>query len=165
MYLEKTTKMVEEITRKRKMTEEVKQKLYQRIFYNCLVAIGVMLYICAIDVVYIYAKKEIVTTVLKVFAMIFIILTVGIFEIAYRKDNGRIAIVGIELLLFSVFILYVPKIYGNLFKPICRVFMMMPIYCGIYYMAKSIVIYLQTEKEYQNNLSDVKEIVKEEVEK
>ena len=82
--MEKTTKMVDEITRKRKMTPEVKEGLNKRIFYNCLIAIGIMLYICALDVVYIYAKPEITEIGLKIFAMISIILTVLVFEMAYR---------------------------------------------------------------------------------
>lgn len=155
--------MVEELTKKRKMTQEVRENINKRIFCNCLVAIGIMLYICAIDVVYIYAKQEVVTIALKVFSMIFVTITVGTFEFAYRKDNGRVAIVGMELLVFSVIILYVPQIYGNVDQLICQVLLLTPLFCSIYYMAKSIWIYWKTEKEYQNNLSDVKEIVKDEM--
>lgn len=155
--------MVEEITKKRKMTEEVKDGLNQRIFYNCLVAIGVMLYICAIDVVYIYAKQEMISLALKVFAMFLMMLTIGVFEVSYRKESGKLAIVGIELLMFSVIVLYIPQIYVNLDKLFCQVLLFTPIFCGVYYIAKSILIYIKTEKEYQNNLSDVKEIVKDEI--
>ncbi len=155
--------MVEEITKKRKMTEEVKDGLNQRIFHNCLVAIGVMLYICAIDVVYIYAKQEMISLALKVFAMFLMMLTIGVFEVSYRKESGKLAIVGIELLMFSVIVLYIPQIYVNLDKLFCQVLLFTPIFCGVYYIAKSILIYIKTEKEYQNNLSDVKEIVKDEI--
>ena len=160
--LEETTKMVEEITEKRKMTEEVKEKLQKRIVKNGLIAIGVMLYICAMDTVYLYVNQEIVLSILKTFSMMAILVTVGIFELAYRKDSGRIAIVGIELLVFSVIILYLPKVYQNSELWICKILLLTPIFCAIYYMAKSIIIYFKTEKEYQNNLSDVKEILKEE---
>lgn len=162
--MEKSSKMVEEITIKRKMTKEVKDKLNKRIFYNCLVAIAIMIYLCAIDIIYIYAKSEIVTIALKVFSMIAIVLTVVIFEISYRKDSGRLAIVGIEWLVFSIIILYIPKIYINLDKKFCIQLTFIPIFCAIYYIAKTIIIYMKTEKHYQNNLSDVKEIRKEEIE-
>lgn len=161
--MQKTTKMVEEITEKRKMTQEVKDVLHKEIFHNCLLAIGIMLYICAINMVYIYVPQEVCKIALKIFPMIFIVLTVGIFEFAYRKCSGKITIVGIELLVFSVIILYIPKIYGNLDKAFCIELSFVPIFCGIYYIAKSILIYLKTQKQYQNNLSDVKEIVKDEV--
>ena len=160
--MEKTTKMVEEITEKRKMTQEVKNEINKRIFFNCLVAIGIMLYICVIDVVYIYSETKIINIALKIFSMIFIFLTVGVFEFAYRKDSGRIAIVGIELLVFSVIVLYIPQIYTNIDKAFCQVLTFTPIFCAIYYITKSILIYIKSEKKYQNNLSDVKEIMKDE---
>ncbi len=161
--MKKSTKMVEEIAKKRKMTEEVKQQLNKKIFYNCLVAIGIMVYICAIDVVYIYAKQQMISVALKVFAMFLIVLTVGIFEFSYRKESGKMAIIAMELLAFSVIILYIPQIYINLDKLFCQALLFTPIFCAIYYMAKSIIIYIKTEKDYQNSLSDVKEIVKDEV--
>ncbi len=161
--MEKTTKMVEEITQKRKMTQKVKDGLHQRIFHNCLLAIGVMLYICLIDAVYIYAKQEVVSIAFKIFPMIAIFTTVVLFEIAYRKENGKMAIVGIELLVMSILVLYIPQIYQNLDKKFCVQLTFIPIFFAIYYVAKSIVIYIKTEKNYQNNLSDVKEIVKEEI--
>lgn len=160
--MEKTTKMVEEITIKRCMTKEVKAQLNKRIFYNCLIAIAMMVYIAIINVVYLYTKQEIVTIAMKIFPMVLIFVTVGIFEISYRKDNGRLAIIGIELLVFSTIILYLPKIYQNLDKTFCAQLTFIPIFCSIYYMAKTIIIYIKTEKEYQNNLSDVKKIVKDE---
>lgn len=155
--------MVEEITQKRKMTYAVKEVLKKRIFYNCLIAIACMLYICVINAVYIYANQDIVNIAFKIFPMILIFLTVGIFEFSYRKENGRTAVVGIELLFFSIIVLYIPKIYQNLDKKFCIEFTFIPLFCAIYYIAKSIIIYIKTEKDYQNNLSDVKEIVKEEV--
>lgn len=163
LKMEKTTKMVEELTKKRKMTKEVKDKLHKRIFQNCLLAIAIMLCFGAINLVYIYTSQEVWNIVQKVSPMIFICLTVGIFELAYRKDSGKMAIVGMEWLIFSVIILYIPKIYGNLDKAFCIELSFAPIFCGIYYVAKSILLYLKTQKEYQNNLSDVKEIVKDEV--
>lgn len=161
--MEKTTKMVEEITQKRKMTEKVKNELHQRIFHNVLLAIGVMLYICLIDVAYIYAKQEVMNIAFKIFPMIAIIATVVLFEFAYRKENGKMAIVGIELLVLSILVLYIPYIYQNLDRKFCVQLTFIPIFYAIYYIAKSIVIYIKTEKNYQNNLSDVKEIVKEEI--
>ena len=158
--MEKTTKMVEEITQKRKMTEKVKNELHQRIFHNVLLAIGVMLYICLIDAVYIYVKQEVMNIAFKIFPMIAIIATVVLFEFAYRKENGKMAIVGIELLVLSILVLY---IHQNLDRKFCVQLTFIPIFYAIYYIAKSIVIYIKTEKNYQNNLSDVKEIVKEEI--
>lgn len=162
--MEKTTKMVEEISQKRKMTPEVKDNLNKRILINCLIAIGIIIYICTINAVYIYASPDVISVLEKVFPMIFMALTIGVFEVAYRKDSGKIAVVGIELMVCSILIMYIPQIYANFEKTFCIKLAFMPIFFAIYYIAKSIIIYKKTEKHYQNNLSDVKEIVKEEVE-
>ena len=65
-------------------------------------------------------------------------------------------------MIVSIIILYIPKIYINLDKKFCVKLVFIPVFCAIYYIAKSIIIYVKTEKHYQNNLSDVKEIMKEE---
>ena len=162
--MEKSQKMVEEITIRRRMTRKVKGKLQNRIFLNCILAILIMLYIGAINVVYVYLEQPIAENILKWFAITAIVITLIVFEIAYHKDSGKLAIIGIELMIFSIIFLYIPKIYENLDKEFCIQLTFIPIFCAIYYVGKSILIYIKTEKQYQNNLSDVKQIVKEDEE-
>ena len=161
--MEKTDKMVEELTEKRKMTEEVKENLIENIFYNFLLALGIMCYISIVNVVHTYLPLQIYDIISKVLSIIAILITVGIFEFAYRKDSGKYTIYGIEILFFSIVVLYMPKMFTNLDKFYSQIFLLTPLFCAIYYVAKSIVIYKKTEKEYQNSLSDVKIILKEEI--
>lgn len=153
--------MVEEITKKRKMTQEVKEKLNQKIWLNLCLAIGIMLYFCAMDAIYLNMPSDISAIALKILAMVAILLTVIVFEVAYRKENGALGIAGIELLVFCVIGLYMPHIYAHSDQVIGRVFLLTPLFCALYYASKAVVIYIKTEKSYQNHLSDVKEIVKE----
>ena len=156
--MEKSEKMVVEITKKRKMTDEVNRKLLKNIFFNFLLAIAIMAYICVENAVYIYCSDYVYNIISK----FLIIISVIMFEIAYKKDSGKVTIYGIELLVFSVIILYMPMMFINLDKFYSKIFLLTPLYCAIYYVGKSIVIYKKTEKVYQNSLSDVKEILKEE---
>lgn len=159
--MKKATKMVEEITKKRKMTQEVKEKLNQKIWLNLCLAIGIMLYFCAMDAIYLNTPSDISAMALKILAMVAILLTVIVFEVTYRKENGALGIAGIELLAYSVIVLYTPHIYAHSDQVIGQVFLLTPLFCALYYAGKAIVIYIKTEKSYQNHLSDVKEIVKE----
>lgn len=154
--------MVEEITQKRKMTREVKEELDKKILWNMWIAIMIMLYFCIADGVYIGAPEAISSIVLKVFAVAFILVTVLVFEIAYRRENSALGIVGIELLVFSVIMLYMPQIFKSLNKGVAQIFALTPFFCAMYYLIKSMIDYVRTEENYQNNLSDVKEIVREE---
>ena len=144
------------------MTQEVKEELHKKIFQNCLLAIGVMLFLCLMDVIFLYAKPETLQLAFSLFPMLFIGITIVIFEVAYRKDKGSMALVGIELLVFSILLLYFPQIYANLDRKFCAQLTFLPIFCGIYYTAKNIILYAKTQKHYQNNLSDVKQIRNEE---
>ncbi len=154
--------MVEEITQKRKMTQEVKDELDKKILWNMWLAIMIMLYFCIADGVYIGAPETISGMVLKVFAVAFILVTVLVFEIAYQKENGALGIVGIELLIFSVIMLYMPQIFKNLNQGMAQIFALTPFLCAVYYLVKSMIDYVKTEENYQKSLSDVKEIVREE---
>lgn len=160
--MEKSTKMVEEITEKRKMTGKVKDDLIKNIFYNFLLAIGIIIYICSLNFSYVHFSEKSYNFLSLIFSLLAISLTIGMFEFAYRKDSGKFAIHGIEMLFFSVIVLYMPKMFTNLDKLYSQFFLLTPLYCAIYYVGKSIVMYKKTEKNYQNNLSDVKEILKEE---
>lgn len=160
--LEKSEKMVEELTKRRKMTKIVQDMLHKNIFVNCLVAICVLLYISIINIIYIHTSQNTSKLILKILAMISIFFTIAIFEISYRKDSGKLAIFGIESLVLSIVVLYIPKIYENLERKFYRELLIMPLFFAIYYIAKSIIIHFKTDKEYKDNLSDVKEIVKDE---
>lgn len=160
--VQKATKMVEEITQKRKMTQAVKDKLDKKILWNMWLSIIIMLYFCIADGVYIAVPEAISSMVLKGFAIAFILVTICVFEMAYRRENGALGIVGIELLVFSIIMLYMPQIFKNLNKGVAQIFALTPFFCAMYYIIKSMIDYVRTEENYQNNLSDVKEIVREE---
>lgn len=160
--VQKATKMVEEITQKRKMTQAVKDELDKKILWNMWLSIIIMLYFCIADGVYIGVPEAISNVLLKAFAIGFIFVTILVFEIAYRRENGALGIVGIELLVFSIIMLYMPQIFKNLNKGVAQIFALTPFFCAVYYLIKSMIDYVKTEENYQKSLSDVKEIVREE---
>lgn len=162
--LEKTSKMIQEITEVRKLPEELKSNLKREIFINILVAIALMLYVSAINLIYIYVSPNSSEILLKAFTIVAIIITVFTFEASYRKDSIKLALFGIEFFISSIVILWTPKIYANINDTICSVLVLFPIISSFYYVIKSICICGLAKREYQCDLSDVKEIVKEEVE-
>lgn len=91
--MKNTDKMIAEITKKRRMTDIVKNKLYKRIFYNALLASGLIVYIILIDIAFIELNQETLVVAFKVFPIISILFTIMVFEMAYRKENGKIAII------------------------------------------------------------------------
>ena len=80
---------------------------------------------------------------------------------ACRKDSKMLTLIGIELFLCAVLSLYIPYIYLHTTAYLRNSIMILPAVLLIYYAFKSFVIYKQNQFKYRNNLSDVKEILKD----
>ena len=109
-----------------------------------------------------FTETEIFIQYIKIASFIFLLFSIFIFEIAYKKDNDEISLNGIEFLVLSILSLliqYIPK----LLKIDENTYMLAGTYIFlIYYGIKNIIIYTCERKKELDNLSDIKEIVKDE---
>lgn len=162
--MDKADKATEIIAEKRKLPEEIKDRLNNYTFINLLISIALMIYMIVINVLYLNESTQFFTTSIKIFSMLLIIIDIAIFEIGYRKDSIAIWIHAFELLICSILILSLQYIYLYGRFVIKNIFMLLPVFFSIYYVAKVIVQHIVETKKYQNNLSDVKDLVKDEEE-
>jgi len=92
----------------------------------------------------------------------FLIISIILFEIGYKKEKTKIFIYGIEFLVLAIFTLlmkHMPKIFGYTMKSYTEI----GIYAFIgYYILKFAIIYTKGRHDQLKSLSDIKEIVKEE---
>lgn len=158
--MEKAELMQLEIEKKRKLPKEVKDNINTVIFQNLLVATIIMAYFCIINITYYNFEHSIFENYMKYFALGIILITVLDIEIAYRKKSIRLWIIGIEFLVIGVVSLYIPYIYLHTNSIIRIIIMTLPAILVIYYLFKSLIIYKHKKNHYQNNLSDIKEIMK-----
>lgn len=155
-------KIEEEINEKMKMSENVKKSLRKEIFINiiicaCLVAYFIFLFLGGAG-----KTKEVSITNLKIFSTIYLIATIILFEIAYRKDNGKIAMYGIEALIIAIITLFLPYIMFELDSKHQKIYAFMGEYIATYYAIKCIYISIKRKKKYSKEVSDIKEIIKKE---
>ena len=162
--MEKEKLMEKEIEEKRKITDEVKKKIDSEVFYNFLLAVVIMIYMFFINFGFLNLKIEAFKIYIKILTLILASLTIFFFEFSYRKDNLKYTLTGIELLVCATIVVYIPYIYMRTNKVIKQLVMLVPLYYGVYYSIKNYIIYKREVFKYQNNLSDVKEIVKNEEE-
>lgn len=162
--MDKADKATQIIDEKRKLPEDLKGKLDNYTFINLMISIALMIYMLAINVLYLNESIQIFSTSIKVFAMLLIIIDVAIFEIGYRKDSIKIWIHGFELLVCSILVLSLQYVYLYANSIAKNIFMLLPVFYSIYYVAKIIIEHIIETKKYRNNLSDVKELVKDEEE-
>lgn len=160
--MEKEIQIEKELENKRKLSKEVKDDINKKVFINLDFSILYMMLMISINILYLNIDLPEFITGVKLFSVLSIVVTVAVFEAAYRKENIEIMFYGIELLIFSIIVMYIPYIYIYLEDKIRQIFMLTPVFFAIYYVAKSIFITLKLSIDYRNNISDVKEIVKDE---
>lgn len=142
--------------------KEVNEKYLNKIYLNILKAIIFITYFLIINLAYENVSVEYMEIGIKIFSMIFLFISIYIFERAYKKDDGDLAIQGIEILVLSAYTLTTKHI-TNKFNFGFKNYSLVASYIyAIYFILKSIIIYTKGRKELVDNLSDIREIVKKE---
>lgn len=141
-------------------TKEVNEKYMKEIYLNILKAIVIVLYFFVLNLSYENVRSEYLDVAIKVFTMAFLFISIYIFEKAYKKDDGNLAIQGIEVLLLATYTLTTEHII-NKFKFNFKSYSLVASYLlATYFILKCIVIYTKGRKEIEEERSDVREIVK-----
>ena len=86
-------------------------------------------------------------------------LSILIFEVAYHKDNGKLAINGIEILVIAFHTLTIWYVINRSNLSFQSYLLFSTYAVLIYYILKSIIIYTEGKREYLKSLSDIHEIV------
>lgn len=155
-----TEEEVKEEKRKKKIPKEISQQILKKIFGSLLRAIGIMLYFVVLNLAYSTMKQERLIGDIEVFAGVFLVVGIVLLEMAYKKDDGAIAISGVECLVLSLHSLSIMHVI-TLFKYDFRYYLLASSYVfSIYYVLKAIVLYTKGRREYLSSLSDISEIVK-----
>lgn len=142
------------------MKKEVNEKYLKEIYLNVLKAIIIILYFFVLNLSYENVSIEHLEIGIKIFTIIFLFISIYIFERAYKKDDDNLAIQGIEILVLATYTLttdYITKKFNFNFKSYSLVAAYI---LAIYFILKCIIIYTKGRKEISDELSDIKEIVK-----
>ena len=150
----------ETIRQRRKLPKEIKDKISNSIFFNVLIIVFMMISALVINLMFIRYNLSRFEMIMKIVQITVCLITIVIFEYSYKKDSLKSALYGIEFLLYSIAVLYVPYMYN-----LNNIDFLENVICAfvIYYIVKSIFILIYYRNKYlKDNMSDVKEIVKEE---
>ena len=89
--------------------------------------------------------------------MAILLLAIILLEIAYKKDNGRIAILGIETIVIAIITLALIYIHLMFASRYVLITLATAYILALYYVIKSVVIYIRGKQKYF--LDDVKEMI------
>ena len=134
----------------------------KKVFENIIIAIAIMLYFIIINFSYLRMEENILLQGIKIASIIILFLSIAIFELAYHKDSGRIAINGIEVLILAIHTLTIWTVINRLKIEFDKYVLFSTYAFAIYYILKSIIIYTVEKKKYLDSLSDIHEIVNNE---
>lgn len=143
-----------------KKAKEVNEKYMKEIYLNILKAIVIVLYFLVLNLSYENVRSEYLDIAIKVFTMTFLFIAIFIFEKAYKKDDGNLAMQGIEVLLLATYTLTTEHI-TNKFHFNFKSYSLVASYLfATYFILKSIITYTKGRKELVEERSDIREIVK-----
>lgn len=152
----------EQIETAKKMPKDEKKKIYKKVFANIILGILVTLYFIGIGIGFLNIDGPTFITDLKVFSLSILAIAIILFEFAYGKDDDKTALYGVEMLfvaIMSLVLLYTCILHKDKFIAVANIVACIGI---LYYLVKSISIYIREKLKWKKTISDVKEIVAEE---
>lgn len=149
-----------EIVGKKKLPKEEENKINKKVFENILIANIVMIFLYFISLGSLNIETPVFITDLKVFSTTLIIFTILLFEYSYRKEDSNICIHGIECFILAIFTLLSTYLYTIYFSDFYLIVSTVSFLFAIYYVGKSILIYIKMRKKYFESINDISEIIK-----
>lgn len=142
--------------------EFLKKPILKDTLVNIIYLILIVIYFTCFNTQGTLLAVETITQYINISSMIFLLISIIMLEVGYRKENTKIFINGIEFLVLAIFTLlikHMPKVLGDTMKN----YVEMGIYVSIaYYILKSAIMFTKVKYDHLKSLSDIKEIVKEE---
>ena len=127
------------IERNVKNLKEVDEKTMKDVYANIVKAILVIFYFLIVNLAYENVNIETLNRGIQLFTMIFLFITIFIFEISYKKDDTKLAIEGIELLVLSFITLTIDHVITKYHFELKPYALVISYVYAIYFILKGIV--------------------------
>ena len=135
------------------------KKISFNVYRNILIAVIIMAYFIGINSMYYKLEKNNLLIVLKILSMAILLLGLIILEISYRKENGKLGVNTIEILILAGHTLSTAHIVALQKFHFANYILVSSYLFSIYYLFKAVFIYTKERRDYLKSLSDIKEIV------
>jgi len=145
-----------------KLKDILKEAIVKDILINTLYTILITTYFIILNSQLNLLNSAILTKCINVSSLIFLVISIVMFEIGYRKDKSKTFINGIEILVVAIFTLFIKHIPKVLECTIQEYIQTGTLAFVAYYILKSGIQYTIKKQNELKDLSDIKEIVKEE---
>ena len=135
-----------------KEQEEIIKKEYKINLLKCIIyAIIVLIYFIFLNVI---STLQNFNLYVKISYIMLILISIIMFEIAYKKGKKHLIVSGIEIILLAVHTLLIERSQVSIIST--------SYIWPTYYCLKAVIIYTQENRRKLKQISDIAEIVKEE---
>lgn len=141
---------------------KVKNILTQRILTNLTYTLITILYFIFFSTQYTKLEANILIKYINASSMLFLGISIIMMEIAYRKNNELTFFNGLEFLAMAIFILLTQHMSKVLNCSIQVYTLAGANFLAVYYILKSAILYTKDQQNKLKDLSDIKDIVKDE---
>lgn len=138
---------------------EIPKEISKNVVKGILVILAIISYFLILILAHNNMKQERLIGDIEIFATTFLIAGLVVLENAYKKDNGKLAIISIELLTLAFHTLSIFHISAVLKLDFNKYVLISAGVFSIYYLLKTIITYTKAKKRYLDSLSDISEIV------
>ena len=102
---------------KKKLPQEVKEKINAKIFENVVILVLIMVYLVSLNLGMNNIPTDNYIMDLKVFSIMLLIISIILFEFGYKKDNESLWLHGVEVIIIrSIYIIFNTFIFCMVFK-------------------------------------------------
>lgn len=140
----------------------LKKPIVKDVITNVVYLILIIIYFVCFNTQVTPLEQTILIKYIDISSLVFLLIAIVMFEVGYRNDKTKIFINGTEFLVLAIatlLIKHIPKTLGYTMKQYTETVTYVFI---AYYILKSIIMYTKLKHDELKNLSDIKEIVKEE---
>lgn len=152
-------KMEEHIQEINNIPEQTKKEYRTRITLNIVLCIVIILYIASLVIGNQYLPEQSFTIIYKVLCINVLAIAIVLIENAYSKDDSILMLNSIEILAIAFLTLFSINILKK--EELMKIKIIILV-IALYYLIKSLVIYLRAKNKSIRKNNDIREIVKKE---
>lgn len=152
-------KLGQELESRKILPEEEKKKIRKRSFINILILVIILFYLLVLNIGESNLQTETYILILKILSIIFVLITIFLFEVSYKCNKNEIILHSIEMLVITFFTLFLIPAYSLYYGSFYKVIYTAMLVASIYYLVKTLLIVKKMKKNYYKSLSDIKTIV------
>ncbi len=157
---ENIRKLDEELKQRKKIPKDYKRKIRKQIILNIVTILAIVLFLCSINIMSLYLETQIYLNYLRITSIVVAIISIVYFELGYRKDNEKLFLYGVEILILAVVTLFSIYLYYMFFEQYNTILIYITISFTIYYIVKILILKARMKKQYYKDQNDIKDIVK-----